>query len=252
MNLDPGKLQRLCEIAKRAAKKSGAMIQSYVGREIMVSNKLAGSSAAAGIVTEVDFKSQDMILSFIEPTLREFDLGILIEESDDNLSRFEKDYFWCIDPLDGTLPFSRQEPGYAVSIALVSREGVPVIGVIYDPLTETLYHAVKNAGAFRNEQSWEMSAKFHGRFKTVQAGGAVMNACRVLEEAPACFVKNPKTEQGGGALWDYAATTCLFKETGCFVRDRGGGFLDLNSPDSLYMNRKGVVFASHDEIFDLL
>ena len=49
-----------------------------------------------------------------------YDLALLTEESEDDRSCFEKDYFWCIDPLDGTLPFTRNEAGYSVSIGLVA------------------------------------------------------------------------------------------------------------------------------------
>ena len=75
-----------------------------------------------------------------------------------------------------------------------------------------------------------------------------MNACWVLENAPACFVKNPKPQQGGGSLWDYAATACLFTEIGAVVCDRHGKALELNSRDSLFMNEKGILYASHQQI----
>ncbi len=59
-------------------------------------------------------------------------------------------------------------------------------------------------------------------------------------------------EEGGGSLWDYAATACLFEEMGSFARDSFGEILDLNSRDSLFMNRKGVLFASHKEIINTI
>ncbi|MFK8031261.1 MAG: 3'(2'),5'-bisphosphate nucleotidase CysQ [Gammaproteobacteria bacterium] len=250
MNLELHDLERLCEVAIDAARQSGAMIQSFVGRDFTVDDKTAGSSPASQIVSEVDFKSQDVILELINPTMTAFDLGLLIEESEDDHSRFEKNYFWCIDPLDGTLSFVEQQPGYAVSIALVSRTGTPVIGVVYDPLTDALYHAVRNAGAFRNLEPWALEAEFSGRYEAVHNTGAVLNACWVLEQAPAYFMKKPKLKEGGGCLWDYAATACLFEEIGGFACDSHGNSLDLNSRDSLYMNRKGVLFASHKEIID--
>ena len=127
--------------------------------------------------------------------LRFLFFSILVSESPpDNLSRFEKDYFWCIDPLDGTLSFVGQQPGYSVSIALVSREGSSCLGVVYDPLTQTLYSAVKGLGTFRNEKAWDWKPKFNGSYETIDCGGAVMNACLVVESAPACFVKRPKIQ----------------------------------------------------------
>lgn len=250
MRLQVHELQHLCDVAIDAAKNAGAIIQSYAGRDFSVKNKLTGSSPASQVVTEVDLKSQDTILQCIDVATKEYDLGLLIEESEDDLSRFEKDYFWCIDPLDGTLPFTRQKPGYSVSIGLVSREGESVIGVVYDPRMATLYHAVKNAGAFRNEKAWVLNTEFNHPYESVPEGGAVISACWALEQAPAYFMKNPKPQEGGGCLWDYAATVCLFEEMGCFCGDSYGQSLDLNSRDSLFMNRRGVLYASHQEIVE--
>ena len=55
-----------------------------------------------------------------------YDLALLTEELEDDGSRHVKDYFWCIDPIDGTLPFTQKKPGYGVSIALVARDGASV------------------------------------------------------------------------------------------------------------------------------
>ncbi len=250
MKLSNHDLAAICKVAIKAAKQAGQMIQERAGTDITVLDKESGSSPASQIVTEADFKSQEIILAVIQPTLARYELGLLIEESDDDCSRFEKDYFWCIDPLDGTLPFVQRRPGYSVSLALVSREGKPCIGVIYDPLADNLYHAVSGSGAFRNETAWVLKAAYGDSYETILSGGAVMNACRVLEESPGLFAKRPKPEQGGGCLWDYAATACLYDEIGAIASDSYGQPLELNSKDSLFMNQKGVVYATHQEIAD--
>lgn len=252
MNLNKTDLLALCDIAIEAAKQAGMMIQQYAGREYSINDKFSGSSPASQIVTEIDWKSQDIILKHIQPTCESYELGLLIEESDDDLSRLDKDYFWCVDPLDGTLPFVEQREGYAVSIALVSAKGQSYLGVIYDPLTQTLYHAIKGVGAFRNEELWHWEPSFDGSYETIESGGAVMNACWVLDRAPAGFIKKPKSQEGGGCLWDYAATACLYEELGAVVSDSVGNRLDLNSRISLFMNRKGVLYASHCEISERL
>ena len=250
MKLDANGLQALCQVAIEAAKQAGGMIQKHAGFDIVVKDKPSGSSRASQIVTEVDLMSQEIILKHIHPMREEYDLGLLIEESNDDLSRFEKDFFWCIDPLDGTLSFVEQQPGYSVSIALVSRAGSSCLGVVYDPLTQNLYYAIKGLGTFRNEKAWDWKPKFNGSYETIDCGSAVMNACWVLENAPACFVKRPKIQEGGGCLWDYAATACLFEEAGAVVSDSHGNSLDLNSRDSVFMNQKGVLYASHQKIAD--
>ena len=252
MKLAADDLQKLCIVAIEAAKQAGSVIQHKAGCDIAVSHKRAGTNRASQIVTDVDLMSQDVILQHIHPTCEEYDLGLLTEESKDDQSRFVKDYFWCVDPLDGTLPFVEHRPGYAVSIALVSSNGTSYLGVVYDPCTHTLYSAFRGSGTFRNGKIWEWAPKFNNSFEAIHMGGAVMNACWVLENAPSYFVKRPKIQEGGGCLWDYAATACLFEEIGATVSDSFGNPLHLNSRDSVFMNRVGVLYASHREISQAL
>ena len=84
--------------------------------------------------------------------------------------------------------------------------------------------------------------------KIVQQGGAAMNACWVLEQAPACYFKFPKPEAGGGGLWDFAATACLFNEINAAASDIYGQTLDLNRPDSTFMNHRGVLYATDRQL----
>ena len=104
-------LEKLTEIAVYAAKKAGGVITDFSKQEIEVEHKDGGHTYASQVVTEVDRKAQDAILGTLNPSLNEYDFALLTEESEDDLSRFEKEYFWCIDPLDGTLPFTRKETG---------------------------------------------------------------------------------------------------------------------------------------------
>jgi len=74
-----------------------------------------------------------------------------------------------------------------------------------------------------------------------------MNAIWVLENAPACYFKFPKPENGGGSLWDFAATACIFREVGAIASDIYGAPLDLNRPDSTFMNHRGILFTADHE-----
>ncbi|MDR9373416.1 MAG: 3'(2'),5'-bisphosphate nucleotidase CysQ [Schleiferiaceae bacterium] len=59
---------------------------------------------------------------------------------------------WIVDPLDGTKEFVKQNGEFTVNIALVER-GVPVLGVIFVPVEETLYFAGQGLGAYRLDQA---------------------------------------------------------------------------------------------------
>ena len=79
-----------------------------------------------------------------------------------------------------------------------------------------------------------------------------MNACQVLESRHACYVKLPKKEEGGGSIWDYAATACIANEADTWVSNVYGQDLELNRRESTFMNHQGVVFASNKKIAELL
>ena len=269
-------LQSLAETAVAAARSAGQIISQSSNQEIEVEHKDGGHSYASQVVTEVDRKAQDAILEILNSASDEYDFALLTEESEDDHSRFQKEYFWCIDPLDGTLPFTRKEPGYSVSIALVSKCGKPQIGVVYDPVHDVLWEAAIGRGVKKNDQPWMMNsnsdvltftydrsfekhperqrvldelnsyAQAIGLTKVyaTQYGGAVINACHALESAPGCHFKFAKPEEGGGSIWDYAATACLFEQVGASVSDVYGDALDLNRPDSTFMDHRGAVYAT--------
>ena len=275
-------LNQLLTAATTAAQKAGTHIQEESGKHREVLRKDGGDTLASQVVTEVDFESQRLILDTLSDSRAAFELGLLTEERQDDASRLDCDYFWCIDPLDGTLPFVENVAGYSVSIALVSRNGIPEIGVIFDPVTETLYHAVRGGGAYRNGEPFEIIANTEKgiltlvsdrsfakqarhdqlvkrmgevaaengmcEITTINQGGAAMNACWVLEKAPAVYFKFPKPETGGGSLWDYSASACLFQELGAVVSDIHGEPLNLNRVDGTFMHKEGIVYASNQAL----
>ena len=284
MKLRSSELFLLSQCAISAVLQAGQIISQYSQHPVATNSKKGGSSLASKVVTEVDLMCQERILQTLLPTCDTFDLALLTEESPDNFSRLKKDFFWCIDPLDGTLPFIESTPGYAVSIALVARNGTPHIGVIYDPVEQDLFYAIKDYGVFRNGNPWKRepvfaisgqsltfvtdrsfkqnsvfsrvvselksiaSAMGYDGVNIIQHGGAVMNACWTLDNSPACYFKFPKQAEGGGSLWDYAATACLYLEAGAVSSDIFGQPLDLNRLDSTFLNHRGILYASDHAI----
>lgn len=266
----------LSKLAIEAARAAGSIIQKYLNEDVVVEEKEGGTGYASQVVTAVDRESESIILSHLLPTCHELDLGILSEETEDDGSRFDKEYFWCIDPIDGTLAFINKEPGFSVSIALVAQDGTPIIGVVFDPSTGTLYHAIKEKGAFKNENPWEIkrtsSSLTYATDKKlkdtpraaeietllaehadklsltgvqeISGAGAVLTAIRVLENGPAVMLKFPKKEKGGGSLWDYAATASIFHELGLPATNFDGGRLDLNRQEDHFMNHEGVFYGN--------
>lgn len=293
MKLSACQLEQLLQLASDAALKAGDFINSVDRSSLQVQSKQAGSSLSAQVVTQVDLDSQAIILTILEPTITQYDIALLTEEnaSEEDVAthaRFHKDYFWCIDPLDGTLPFIEGGDGFAVSIALVDITGKPIIGVVYNPSTNDLYQAInalpllssvmKNGFPWQPEKnnsvlslymdrSFQQDARYPAvleqlttqavqqglKLQVIKNCGAVMNAIGVLENPPACYVKLPKPQLGGGSLWDFSATAAITDalshqyfasspEVLCSVSDYQGAPLALNRVDSNYMNHRGVLY----------
>ena len=284
MLFDDELLSQLAKQAIAAARAAGRLIDANRQTGIDVRRKETGTSAASQIVTEVDHKAQAAILEILKPTCSVHDLALLTEEAPDNGQRREKPAFWSIDPMDGTLAFIRNTPGFSVSIALVARDGTPLIGVVHDPLEQDLFHAVRGQGAFKNGQRirvpgldpekplllrTDLSFQSDPLLEQTAAGleeiasnlglpgadirfqvGAVMNACGILESPNTCYFKYPRTGNSGGSLWDYAATACLFDEVGAVASDIEGRPMELNRAGSTFMNHRGILYAGHRELAD--
>jgi fructose-1,6-bisphosphatase/inositol monophosphatase family enzyme len=261
--------------AERAARAAGAIIRQNLELKPKVERKQGGSSLASQVVTAVDKAAEKAILEILKPTCEKYDLALLSEEDEDDGSRFEKDYFWCIDPLDGTLAFIEKRADFAVSIALVAQDGTSIMGVIYDPSRDILYSAVKGEGAYKNGARWQSSRKANiltyvtdhpiekavgsdtitaiidqkvkelglTGHQIISGGGLVINAMRTAENPPALMLKIPKAQKGGGSLWDYAASVCICQELGMTVRCFSEAKpLPLNKKTSSFLNQEGMYF----------
>ena len=151
-------LQALAGMAVDAARAAGQIIAAGRRGAFQIQHKAIGDSAASQVVTEMDHQAQAAILELLNPSGTEYGLALLTEESADDGRRQESPAFWSIDPMDGTLAFVNGTPGYSVSIALVAQDGQPLIGVVYDPLEQRLFHAIRGQGARKNAQRLKLPA----------------------------------------------------------------------------------------------
>ncbi|WP_404788047.1 inositol monophosphatase family protein [Altericista sp. CCNU0014] len=142
-------LEEFLDIATEAALSAGAILQSFWGNLESVREK----GRPGDLVTEADAAAEAAVITILKRHFPEHQ--ILAEESGhqgDTVSRF----LWAIDPLDGTTNYAHQYPFSATSIALLV-DGVPQIGVIFDPFHQELFRAARGLGATRNRQSIHVS-----------------------------------------------------------------------------------------------
>jgi myo-inositol-1(or 4)-monophosphatase len=138
---------QLKSFAVDLARKSGALLKEKFSQTHQIYYK-----GEINIVTEADKMSEDLIIAAIN---RKFpDHGILSEESP--MIKGAGKLRWIIDPLDGTTNYAHGYPVFCVSIAL-ENEGEIVLGVVYDPMREEMFIAVRNEGAYLNDKKIAVS-----------------------------------------------------------------------------------------------
>lgn len=120
---------------------AGDAIMDIYHSEFDVYEKLDGSP-----LTKADKISNAIITDFLA---RNYSLPILSEENENVAYPERKDWkeFWMIDPLDGTKEFIHKRREFTVNIALI-RDGIPVLGMIYAPVFQEVFYAIKGRGAF--------------------------------------------------------------------------------------------------------
>ena len=107
-------------------------------------------------VTEADLQINNFLRDFCRKKTPDF--GWVSEESNDDNSRKSCDYFWCLDPIDGTRSYIEKKPAYTISLALIRKKN-PILGFVYNPETKEFFHATENSYAFCNNRKISVSKK---------------------------------------------------------------------------------------------
>lgn len=138
-------LEALKELALDCARSAGELSLRRMKQPFTVEYK----TSASDLVTAVDKEVEKHVIDAI---LRQYpEHGILGEERTFTGDPGKYDTLWVIDPIDGTTNFVHQQINFAVSIA-VYHKGEGLIGVVYDPSRDEMFHAVKGQGAYLNGQ----------------------------------------------------------------------------------------------------
>ena len=144
----------LLELAERIAIDAGAEILSVyeASGDIEVSFKVDSSP-----LTQADQRAHNLIERELQ--LATPDIPVLSEESDqiDYSQRSAWDRYWLVDPLDGTKEFVKRNGEFTVNIALIE-QGLPVLGVVYVPVTRVTYGGLVGDGARKTTADGNRSA----------------------------------------------------------------------------------------------
>jgi len=194
------------------------------------------------------------------------DYGWMSEESTDDLSRLDRSSVWIVDPIDGTRAFVKGRPHFTICAALVE-DGTSVVGVVYNPVSDDLFEAVRGQGARRNGQPMKASQTpdiencrmlgsedlfRHPKWKrtwpemTIKAMNSI--ALRMVLAASgewdACMALNGKSD------WDLAAADVITTEAGARCTDYQGRTFTYNQEST---RQSSVVVANpvlHDKLIE--
>jgi 3'(2'), 5'-bisphosphate nucleotidase len=137
------RLEELLVRAVNASLKAGEEILKIYNSEFAVEHKEDKSP-----LTQADKNAHDAICKFLNET----SIPVLSEEGK-NIAypeRKEWEYFWMVDPLDGTKEFVKRNGEFTVNIALIHKQRA-VLGVIFVPVTNILYFAGEGLGAHKSK-----------------------------------------------------------------------------------------------------
>jgi len=126
------------------SRKAGEEIMKIYQKDFQIDYKDDNSP-----LTDADTKSNEIICNSLIDLYP--NIPILSEENKaiDFTTRKSWDYYWCIDPIDGTKEFIKKNGEFTINIALI-HNGTPVLGVVYAPAIDKMYSSKKGEGAFLN------------------------------------------------------------------------------------------------------
>ena len=235
-------LSKASRAAEQAAYAAGTHLRASRSRlaEVVITHQAPGD-----VVSAIDHEALTLIREVVMRAFPEH--GFIGEDSGAEAGVLLTDPrpYWVVDPLDGTANYLRGYPQFAVSIALVEA-GEPLIGVIYDPIRNEFFGAIRGRGAVLNGQSIRCAPP-HTAIEALAAtvfpkptsprmprymtefgrvlrgfGGVRRSGSMALELAYLAAGRIDAFWSHDMGPWDTAAGIVLLRESGALVQARDG------------------------------
>ncbi len=206
--------------------------------QLQVSRKGPGD-----FVSAADRKAEDILRAALEKARPGY--GFILEEGG-VIEGADAAHRWHVDPLDGTTNFLHGLPHFAISVGL-ERDGQPVAGVVYNPISDEWFIAEKGKGAFLNNRRLRVAGRQsldqavllcgiphigrgdHERFLR-ELSHMMVNFAGIRRQGSAaldlCYVAAGRADaywERGLKSWDMMAGLCILREAGGFASDPEGG-----------------------------
>ena len=232
-------MQEFLPVAISLARRAGAVVRDKLDRVQMVRSK----ATSIDMVTESDLASEQVLTDGLLAAYP--DHGILGEEGG-VMGATGSAYRWILDPLDGTTNYAHGLRQFCVCVGL-EVDGVPSLGVVYDPMVEELFSAVAGGGAFLNGHAIHVSDRTDLAESVLATGFAYdvhTSADNNLDRFCA-FIKRTRAVRRFGSAgldlcytacgrfdgfwetvlgpWDLCAGIVILREAGAVITDFTGG-----------------------------
>ncbi len=254
-------LRRQLKAAKQATLLAGKQIMKIYGTDFDGSIEVKADNSP---LTIADKAANDVIVNLLKEEFPE--ISILSEESAQDETRFNSDWCWIVDPLDGTKEFIKRNGEFTVNIALVYK-GRPVLGVVYVPAKKMLYYALVGAGAYKEAKEEVSKVNVSSRTKELILVGSKSHESeklrKLIEEkrrlisekiSAGSSLKGTMIAEGTADVyyrfgytceWDTAAMHCIVEEAGGIFRQMDGSEMTYNRKNNL--NEKGFYVVNRKE-----
>lgn len=259
-------LNNFLDVAKKAAFQAGQLLLNNLDEAGKVDYKGAGYYNPS---SQMDKEAEGVILDIITGAFPEH--SFISEEKGEKSG--SSDYSWLIDPLDGTVNFVHGNRFFGVSIALVCRREIS-LGVVYNPVLNEMFTALKGEGAFLNDKRIHVSAIDSIGKSLLSMGFPYERGSEAFSNSVRCFGHLARDSQAirregstalslcsvacgrldgfcvvGNEVWDYAAGVLLVQEAGGRVTDfRGSPFRIFSSGNEVLATNGSI----HEDILQCL
>ncbi len=212
-------------------------------------------------------EADSLVNNFLNEFINKTDFKNVISEENkkiDYLERASWDWFWLVDPIDGTKEFLNKSNDYTVNVALCFNKN-PIFSVVYAPGRNELFYAEKGMGAHKNEAQINIKQVIEKKINIVASKshlnketedfiselskkyninilqyGSSLKICKVAEGKADIYPRFGPTME-----WDTCAAQLILEEA--------GGFMLSNKNEKLIYNKEDLLnpsfIAANDKIF---
>lgn len=204
-------------------------------------------------VTHVDKQVDRMLADSLRELLPQ--AGIITEES--GSTGEEEEYYWVVDPIDGTSNYIHNSGPFCISTALMQNKK-PILGVVYELTKNELYYAWEGSKAYLNGMEigcssnrsltdamvgfgFSYDSKLIKKFAplVLKLSETTTTRCQGSAAAEICYVAKGSYEayiHNDLKIWDYAAAALILKQAGGGICNMKGNLCPFGSRDIIAYN----------------